>query len=162
MKILSNTLAAGSAGQPRPLLLYLALVAAGLIAFANAVGHPFVHDDLFLIVEDNDFSLRNIFLYPSIFQKLLPGMKPYYRPLLSLVYTFEFRVFHLQAFFYHFVNILVHIANGLLLLTLLRRLTDKDVLSWLVALVFVVHPVQSEAVASVAGLSNLLFTFFVC
>jgi len=147
-------------GRSRPVIFYLLLVAAGLFTFANAVGNPFVHDDLFLIVADNAFSLRDIFLNPSSLPQLLPGMKGYYRPVLSLVYALEFRLFHLHAFAYHFFNILIHVVNGLLVFALLRRMTDRKMLSWLVALGFIVHPVQSEAVASVAGLSNLLFVFF--
>ncbi len=61
---------------------------------------------------------------------------------------------------YHLINIILHITNALLCFFLMMRFTQRRGLAWCVAAVFLVHPVQSEAVACIAGISNLLFTFF--
>jgi len=61
----------------------------------------------------------------------------------------------------HFIhNILLHIANTLLLFLLLRRLTDRFWESLLVALLFAVHPLNVENVAWIGQRKSLLATFW--
>ena len=88
-------------------------------------------------------------------------MNVYYRPLLEIFYRLEYRLWGFHAAGFHLVNLLIHMANGLLLLALLRRLQFNQWLAFGVSLIFLIHPVQSEAVACVAGISNLLMATFV-
>ncbi|MCK5083161.1 MAG: hypothetical protein KAR31_09675, partial [Candidatus Omnitrophica bacterium] len=49
----------------KPLHAILVLAALGLLAYANAVNHPFVHDDVVFIQQNPnlaDFNLKNVFL----------------------------------------------------------------------------------------------------
>ncbi len=57
-------------------------------------------------------------------------------------------------------NILLHIANTLLLFLLVRRLTNRFWESLLVALLFAVHPLNVENVAWLAQRKSLLATFW--
>src|SRR5208282_69677 len=56
---------------------------------------------------------------------------------------------------FHLLNIIVHIVNGLLLFGLLQRLGLREAVAWVIACIFLIHPVQTEAVCCISGISNL-------
>ncbi|MEO5371106.1 MAG: hypothetical protein H7833_13630 [Magnetococcus sp. DMHC-1] len=60
----------------------------------------------------------------------------------------------------HLVNLLLHAANTLLLLHLLRRLTQRDWPSFFVAALFAVHPQHVEVVAWATERKELLAALF--
>lgn len=171
----------------QPLLLYSAgLALIGLVIYANAVFNPFVHDDLTFIRHNP--GIARLDGWAGFFTKVSPPaesalvgpgiVNPYYRPLLEILYRLQYRVFGFNAYAYHFFNIIIHIANTLLVffillyclnLNLFTSNADSSamplvpgppVLAWCSALLFLIHPVQTEAVACIAGVSNLVFSLF--
>ncbi len=149
--------------QLNRLHVLLILTVLGLLAFANAVNHPFVHDDVVFIQQNpyiNDLNLKNIFIQTSVPNDKFPLVNQYYRPLLELVNRGLYRIVGLNPHGFHFFNILLHIANSFLVYNLIRFITDnKKNLSLTVAVLFLLHPVQNEAVACISGISNLIFVF---
>lgn len=130
-----------------------------LAAYVNAVNHPFVHDDVVFILNNPDIRDLNPV---RVFQpKSIPGpsaglINVYYRPLIEAYYRLAFAVFGEQAWGFHLINILLHGLNGFLLFRLFTRarwLPPESAL--FAASLFVVHPVQTEAVACISGISNL-------
>jgi protein O-mannosyl-transferase len=81
-----------------------------------------------------------------------------YFPLVYTVLRMERGAWGLAASGYHWVNILLHAANALLLWSLLRRLRMPA--AWLAAALFALHPIQVESVAWVTELKNVLSLFF--
>ena len=141
----------------------LSLLVIGCAAYANAVAHPFVHDDIVFIAQNPAISrLDDI---PGIFFNhsgaVIKGANAYYRPVLELIYRLEYRLFGLDPRGYHAFNILLHAVSGVLVFVCLSRLGLSRDLSWVVSVFFLVHPAQTEAVACVAGISNLASAFFV-
>jgi hypothetical protein len=106
-------------------LPWLLLAYIGLIGFVNAIPHPFVHDDIVFIVQNPQINrldnLSDIFL-PQ-YSGRSQGINAYYRPILEIIYRLEYRLFGFNAPGFHLVNVLVHIANGLLLFGLLLSVT---------------------------------------
>jgi tetratricopeptide (TPR) repeat protein len=80
-----------------------------------------------------------------------------YFPLVYTVLRMERSAWGLDSSGYHWVNILLHAANAVLLWGLLRR--GRLPGAWLAAGLFALHPVQVESVAWVTELKNVLSLF---
>ncbi|MFA5088572.1 MAG: tetratricopeptide repeat protein [Candidatus Omnitrophota bacterium] len=144
--------------------VFVLLVLLGLTAYSNAIFHPFVHDDIVFIRNNPDIaSLSQAFdllWKPSASSGNPSVVNFYYRPLLEILYRVQYRVFGFHPQGYHFFNVILHIANSGILYALLWLLTGRKGLSFCAAVLFLLHPLQTEAVACIAGVSNLLLAFF--
>ena len=151
--------------QFSPFQVFLALSVLGLLAYGQTIAYPFVHDEVVFIQQNPRlafFDWKNIFQGTVITGQSSPVINVYYRPLLELLYRVEYVFFGLDPAGYHFLNILFHIANSFLVYCLVNVLAQgKRGYAFAVAVLFLLHPVQSEAVACISGISNLLFAFFV-
>ena len=87
----------------------------------------------------------------------IPG-ELHYWPILYTSFWLEHKLWGLNAFACHLINILLHLANTLLLWRLLARLAVPG--AWLAAALFAVHPVHVEAAAWVIARKDLLATLF--
>jgi len=141
--------------------IFCVFLLSGLIAYSNAINHPFVHDDVVFIAQNptiSQFNVKEIFQPKKTAGPAAELVNIYYRPLMELVYRLEYRLFGQQAPAYHLFNIVLHSLNAFLLyLLLLKIFPTRHNLNFLTALVFLAHPVQTEAVACISGISNLLF-----
>ncbi|MDA8427864.1 MAG: glycosyltransferase family 39 protein [Geobacteraceae bacterium] len=72
----------------------------------------------------------------------------------------DYQLWGLDPAGYHFVNILLHALNGILVYRLLLQLELSEMPSLLGAIVFVLHPVQVESVAWVSERKNVLSALF--
>ena len=81
-----------------------------------------------------------------------------YFPLAYTVLRFERALWGLNPTGYHWLNILLHVANALLVWRILARLSIPG--SWLASAIFALHPVQVESVAWISELKNVLMGFF--
>src|SRR5947209_14020233 len=66
----------------------------------------------------------------------------------------------LNPWLFHVVSLIVHVGSVILVFQILRRLIGRDGPSFAGALLFAIHPQQSEAVAWASGLKDLLCGFF--
>lgn len=138
------------------------LVALGFTAYSNAIFLPFVHDDVVFIRQNPKIS--NLSNLNEVFRSFVGTsseevINRYYRPFLEIFYRLEYRLFLFESAGYHLMNVLFHVLNGILLFALLQELTAPVAMAWGVSAFFLVHPIQTEAVVCVSGISNLLSTF---
>ncbi len=90
------------------------------------------------------------------------------RGVLQLTYWLNSQLSGEDTFSYHVVNLLIHfVASGLIFLIVLRLVQwagiekpRRVVLASLAAFIFLLHPIQTEAVAYLAGRSEALSTMF--
>lgn len=168
-------------------LSFVALAA--ILAYSNTFEVPFVFDDFRNIV--NNQSLRNLgnFLDPGNFFDLNPlalttGSESHLRNIIKTRYIgyFSFALnyhFHgLSLRGYHLTNLVIHITNGFLVYLLARVMqtpsdrqvpserinllsTERNFTSFIAAILFVSHPVQTQAVTFVVQRMTSLATMFV-
>lgn len=128
------------------------LAIAVLLAWFNALTASFQFDDFNVIV--NNPAVHSL----GAWWDSMPGI----RPLLKLSYALNWFVSS-GAFGFHLFNVLVHAANAVLVFLLLRALRPGLVdspLPFIIAMLFALHPVQTEAVTYVSGRSVSLMSLF--
>ncbi|NNN07319.1 MAG: hypothetical protein HKL90_15620 [Elusimicrobia bacterium] len=139
------------------LLLATALVYSPLIAAG------FVYDDWWMIPRNpaiRGIHLLRYFLDPATLADPAAGFAgDVYRPLTTLSFAVDFKMWALRPGFYHLENILLHLANGYLLWRLLGLWLKNKAEALLATALFLLHPVQVEAVSWIGQRTNLLSTF---
>jgi tetratricopeptide (TPR) repeat protein len=144
--------------------------------YFNSLYNGFVYDDVFQVLENR--WITDIRYIPEIFSKSVWGflrgsvVSNYYRPLMHIIYMVNYHIFGLEPWGFHLVNVLLHAGVSILvfitILSLLRESQYSTSLSpplsfvppFIAALLFGTHPIHTEAVAWVAGLPDISFTFF--
>ena len=134
------------------------IVLIGLLVYANMLFNSFVWDDLFFIIQNaqiHTFNPATIF-GQSNFNDPLYG---YYRPIPALYYSLLYIFFQNSAFAYHFFQLLFHICNAVLVFILFNKFLQKKI-SFVLSLLFLVHPVQVESVSYISQIDSTLFFLF--
>jgi tetratricopeptide (TPR) repeat protein len=140
--------------------IFALLFLLGFLAYSNAILYPFVHDDIVFIQQNPNIASLSNFNTVAGQSSALSITNSYWRPLLEIFYRLEYRFLGLNPHGYHFLNILLHVINSSLVFASLNTVFKRTGLALSVAIVFLLHPVQSEAVACISGISNLLFAFW--
>ncbi len=146
----------------------LAVVAAGMLAYANTFSGDFVWDDASSIL------LHRHVQDPSKFFQLFRedqhafgrGQGNFYRPLVSASFMLDFLCSRpaegedLSPFVFHLTNLLWHAAAAALLALLLARLGAPRFVRVVVPMVYVLHPLHTEAVAYISGRADMMSAAF--
>jgi len=129
------------------------IIILGVIAYANSFSNPFMWDDENLIVA-NPY-IKNIQLVKNLFTKDLAfgtQFSNFYRPLQSLSFELDYYLWGLNPFGFHLTNLLLHIACALVIYFLFCLiLPAARPIGLITALLFLVHPIQTEAVTYISG-----------
>src|SRR6476646_10446630 len=136
------------------LILALLLVVTTILAYQPAWHGGFIWDD------DAYITNNELLTAPDGLRRIwfsLDSPSQYF-PLVYTMFRVERGWWRLSPTGYHFVNILLHIANALILWSLLVRLRVPG--AWLASAIFALHPVQVESVAWITERKNVLMGFF--
>lgn len=145
--------AAGAAAvEVQPWWPVAAIAAAALVAYGNALGHPFLFDDAGAIVDNQ--TIR------SFWSSLAGGPEQFPtagRPLLNASFALNYALGELAPWGYHAFNLAAHLLAALVLFALTRRVLrlprmpallagQETGFATVLALLWAVHPVNSEIV----------------
>ncbi len=142
----------------------LVLLVATFVCYGPSLTGQFLLDDEHLIQHNEHVhSLRFI---PEIYTTNVTAggeaTDDFYRPNLELVYCVLYALFgETTTVPYHAVAVTVHVVGGLLLWGWLEALGVGTFAAVAGAALFLLHPVQTEAVAYISGLADLLVAVFV-
>lgn len=142
------------------------LILAGLAVYMNAFGVPFVFDDRSAIVDNPQ--IRRI--WPPWRFLDAPPTTVSGRPLLSLTFAVNYAAGGLDPRGYHATNVGLHILSALLLYGVLRRTflsadarispAAREGSAFAAALLWLVHPLQTESVTYIVQRAEALAGFF--
>ncbi len=137
----------------RAFLLCLVLVA---VCYSNSLSNAFILDDV-LIVAANE-RIRHIQPFHFLLQPYWGDLNHagIYRPLTIFSFSLEYPLWHVWAPGYRAVNLLLHALNGWFVYLLAYGILGSPLAAVGSAVVYVIHPVQTEAVVSLVGRSELL------
>lgn len=146
----------------RDLFAGLLVAAIAFLAYANSLGNGFAWDDVTVIVKNQVLRGSPFALFSGIDSARDIELTPYYRPLTLLTFLIEERLHGLTPFLMHLFNVLLHAANAVLVYRLARLLLNDRYAALLSALLFAIHPINTEGVDFLSGGRNtLLACFFV-
>ncbi|HSF25870.1 MAG TPA: hypothetical protein VLE20_16735, partial [Blastocatellia bacterium] len=149
------------------------------LAFANTITHGFAYDDQTFILENKvvqSTSLseaiskipvvltRELWFY-RVLQDKDPNKDtspttPYYRPMFVFFQMGCWLLFGTSAAGWHLANILVHLVVVLFVFLILERITRNRSLAAIGSLLFAVHPLRTESVAWICGISDPYLAVF--
>ena len=149
----------GEARIKKRLILALLLVL-GTLALYNSVSRaPFLNYDDNAYIYEN-FHVRSGVNWDSITWAFTTKELSNWHPLTWLSYCLDVSVFGLNPAGPHYVNVLLHAVNAVLLFLLLEAATGFMWRSVLVAALFAIHPLNVESVAWIAERKNELSMLF--
>lgn len=145
----------------------LLVVAVGLAAYANAFRGPFVFDDVQQIRDNPMVRDLGTFLRDGGGYRSMPG-----RFVAYLTFALDYRLGGGSPFRFHAFNVAVHLANALLVHALVVTLfrtprasrsaiaPASGTVAFVAAVLFVAHPIQTQAVTYIVQRVTSLATLF--
>ncbi len=140
-----------------------------------------IWDDQYLS-QDNPFIKSPLLILEAFRHYLfLDSFSPHYRPVQNISFIVDYFFWNTNEFGFHTTNVLLHVGSGILLYFLLRKLfaslwlrgiplpvqeRASRRLQWIslgafvIALLWVVHPVHSAAIDYISGRADSLAFFF--
>lgn len=146
----------------------------GFLLYANTFGHQYTQDDA-IVITDNVFTTKGFSGIGGILQHdtfygffqdqgkatLVAGGR--YRPLSLITFAIEYAIWGQNPTVSHVINALLFGATAVLLyLVLFQMLADKKYqrsryfIALAATLVFVTHPIHTEAIANIKGRDEIL------
>ena len=118
----------------------------------------------FLRIDDFDLTVYNSDIKGLDFRRILSLFRTHYvtlySPLTMLSYSIDYQIWNLIPFGFRFTNFLLHFCNSLMLLYFIFCITRNKIISFFIALIFAIHPLQIESVVWISERKNVLSSFF--
>lgn len=142
----------------KALLIGLLFFAAAFLTYGSSIGSPFVSwDDTPLIVENRNVRTMNTETIGNVFTSYDPEL---YIPLTFVSYQIDDLIGGGDPSVFHFTNLVIHTLNALLVVWLLALFLGSGWIPVALGLLFLLHPLNTEAVVWASARKDTLSTFF--
>ncbi|MGH7146568.1 MAG: tetratricopeptide repeat protein [Nitrospiraceae bacterium] len=137
----------------RPLVACAILVVVTAATYAGALQGTFQFDDLYTILINPHLDRWDTFVN---------HLDHMVRPALYATFLLDRSLYGTNASGYHLLNLLLHLGSGLLVYWILTRAVTEETryVPFWTALLFLVHPIQTETVTYISGRASGLMAFF--
>lgn len=145
------------------LLPYLIIIIFGLALYGRTAFFGFTFLDDSALILDNYPVISDLRNVGTVFSSdvFFSEDKSYYRPLLNVSLMLDAALGGAEPTVFHLTNILLHIIAACLVFLMFLKLGRSRGLSLFLSLLFLVHPVLSQAVAWIPGRNDVLLAIFV-
>jgi tetratricopeptide (TPR) repeat protein len=140
-------------------LISAALTAATLVAYEPVRHNDFVRYDDPLYIAENP-NVKDGIKPQSVIWAFTKSHASNWHPITWLSHMLDCQIYGLNPLGHHITNLLIHIANSILLFLLLSRMTGATWRSAFVAAAFALHPLHVESVAWAAERKDVLSGLF--
>ena len=142
-------------GLPLGVLIGAAIiVVAAFLAYFPSLSGDFIWDDKDLYLTENP-----IIKAPDGLFRFWCTTEPFdYYPVSNTTLWIEWRLWEMNSTGYHITNLILHIAEALLIWIILRKLSIPG--GFLAAVIFALHPVNVESVAWISQRKDMLAVLF--
>ncbi len=127
------------------------------VVYANSLHNEFLFDDLETIVE---LGRRGGYEAYAPLRNLLRGGLAY-RPIRTASYAFDYALSGLDPWGYHLSNIAYHTLSAVFVFLIAQTLFARVRPAIVTALIFAVHPIQTDSVTYMSGRRDVLSGLFV-
>ncbi len=125
----------------------------GVIIYFPIFLNGFVWDDFPFIIDNSQIHHFNLF---SLFSPSLFNNGNFYRPIPAVYFSLLYSLFGTHAFFYHFIQLSLHILCVSIFFIYLCTFFSKNI-SFFIALIFLVSPINVESVAFIGATQSELY-----
>lgn len=148
-----------TSGHQLSLLISMLLILAILVAYGQARNIDFVGYDDELYITEN-LNVQEGLTVKGLNWAFTTFYSANWHPLTWLSHMIDCELYGLNPMGHHWTNLILHMANTILLFLVLKLMTGTIWRSAFVAALFALHPLHVESVAWVSERKDVLSTFF--
>jgi len=144
----------------------IVMIVVTIVIYSNTLSNPFVFDDERMIVKNPHIRMTSLSL-----SRLFAGIQTYAlnRPVAQISFALNYYIHRYHVSGYHVTNMIIHLVCGLLIVIIIMEtlqfsvcFSQKQVygISMTTALLWLVHPVQTQTVTYIVQRMNGLSVLF--
>jgi Tfp pilus assembly protein PilF len=146
---------------------YLIIAIVAVAAYFPTFTGDFILDDN-ILVKNNPYikEAHSIYSYFSQEDGIVDQMDlgvyhtGYYRPLINITYFLDYKIWGMNAYGFRITNLIFHLLNCFIIFRLIDYFIRDQRTALLCAVLFSIHPVNTEAVSCIVARNNILVSLF--